>query len=213
MISGLDHISAAIGVELLSQSLLPAITELAADTKWRVRLAVIESMPMLAKQLGMQFFNDKLIGLTLSWLSDTVSSIRKAAANNLRNLTDIFGEAWARAHVIPRVRELQTNAAFSKRMTALYAVQVLLATAGDRSSAPSLALMSEVLLPISLAMAADPVPNIRFNAAKTLVQIVKIFKADYAAPLPPEIGPVLAKLTADLDRDVRHYAELAMSVK
>lgn len=212
MISGLDHISAAIGVELLSQSLLPAITELAADTKWRVRLAVIESMPMLAKQLGMQFFNDKLIGLTLSWLSDTVSSIRKAAANNLRNLTDIFGEAWARAHVVPRVRELQTNAAFSKRMTALYAVQVLLAT-GEHSCAPSLALTSEVLLPITLAMAVDPVPNIRFNAAKTLVQIVKIFKADYAAPLPQEIGPVLAKLTADLDRDVRHYAELAMSVK
>jgi serine/threonine-protein phosphatase 2A regulatory subunit A len=212
VISGLDRISAVIGVELLSQSLLPAITELAADSKWRVRLAVIESMPMLAKQLGVQFFNDKLVGLTLSWLSDTVSSIRKAAANNLRNLTDIFGEAWARAQIVPRVREMQTNAAFSKRLTALYAVQVLLAH-GERSTAPSHAMMTDVLLPITLAMAGDPVPNIRFNVAKTLVQVVTVYKNDYNTPLPAEIAPVLAKLAADLDRDVRHYAEVAQSIK
>ena len=37
-----------IGVQQLSQSLLPAIVELAEDTKWRVRLAIIEYMPLLA---------------------------------------------------------------------------------------------------------------------------------------------------------------------
>lgn len=40
-----------IGVNQLSQSLLPAIFELAGDTKWRVRLAIIEYMPLLASQL------------------------------------------------------------------------------------------------------------------------------------------------------------------
>ena len=40
-----------IGVHQLSQSLLPAIVELAEDTKWRVRLAIIEYMPLLAGQL------------------------------------------------------------------------------------------------------------------------------------------------------------------
>ena len=33
------------------QSLLPAIVELAEDTKWRVRLAIIEYMPLLAGML------------------------------------------------------------------------------------------------------------------------------------------------------------------
>ena len=42
---------AVIGVHQLSQSLLPAIVELAEDTKWRVRLAIIEYMPLLAGQL------------------------------------------------------------------------------------------------------------------------------------------------------------------
>lgn len=40
-----------IGIGQLSQSLLPAIVELAEDTKWRVRLAIIEYMPLLAEQL------------------------------------------------------------------------------------------------------------------------------------------------------------------
>lgn len=40
-----------IGVELLSQSLLPAIIELAGDKKWRVRLAIIKHIPLLAQQL------------------------------------------------------------------------------------------------------------------------------------------------------------------
>ena len=43
--------SPVIGVNQLSQSLLPAIFELAGDTKWRVRLAIIEYMPLLASQL------------------------------------------------------------------------------------------------------------------------------------------------------------------
>ena len=42
---------AVIGISQLSQSLLPAIVELAEDAKWRVRLAIIEYMPLLAEQL------------------------------------------------------------------------------------------------------------------------------------------------------------------
>jgi len=40
-----------IGIEPLSQSLLPAIMELAEERQWRVRLAIIENIPLLAKQL------------------------------------------------------------------------------------------------------------------------------------------------------------------
>ena len=36
----------------LTNSLLPAVIELAEDKQWRVRQAVIEYMPLLARQLG-----------------------------------------------------------------------------------------------------------------------------------------------------------------
>ena len=51
IISNLDCVNEVIGITQLSQSLLPAIVELAEDTKWRVRLAIIEYMPLLAGQL------------------------------------------------------------------------------------------------------------------------------------------------------------------
>ena len=48
IISNLDCVNEVIGIQQLSQSLLPAIVELAEDQKWRVRLAIIEYMPLLA---------------------------------------------------------------------------------------------------------------------------------------------------------------------
>lgn len=51
IISKLDAVNKVIGIELLSQSLLPAIVELAEDRQWRVRLAIIEYIPLLATQL------------------------------------------------------------------------------------------------------------------------------------------------------------------
>lgn len=61
-----------VGIDLLSQSLLPAIVELAEDRHWRVRLAIIEYIPLLASQLGVGFFNDKLGALCMQWLKDKV---------------------------------------------------------------------------------------------------------------------------------------------
>ena len=49
-----------IGIDLLAQSLLPAIEDLAEDKHWRVRLAIIEYIPLLASQLGADFFEAKL---------------------------------------------------------------------------------------------------------------------------------------------------------
>ncbi|OBS58276.1 hypothetical protein A6R68_10599, partial [Neotoma lepida] len=44
--------------------------ELAEDAKWRVRLAIIEYMPLLAGQLGVEFFDEKLNSLCMAWLVD-----------------------------------------------------------------------------------------------------------------------------------------------
>lgn len=92
-----------MGINQLSESLLPAIVELAEDSKWRVRLAIIEYMPLLASQLGIQCFNDQLTSLSLNWLVDHVYAVREAAVANLRNLMDKFGLEWATNQVVPKV--------------------------------------------------------------------------------------------------------------
>ena len=73
------------------------------DTKWRVRLAIIEYMPLLAGQLGVEFFDEKLNSLCMTWLIDHVYAIREAATNNLKKLVEKFGTDWAKKTVIPKV--------------------------------------------------------------------------------------------------------------
>jgi serine/threonine-protein phosphatase 2A regulatory subunit A len=119
-----------IGIDLLSQSLLPAIVELAEDKQWRVRLAIIEYIPLLASQLGVKFFDEKLATLCMGWLGDTVFSIREAATHNLKKLTEVFGVDWASEAIIPRIMAMGTNPNYLYRMTTCFAITVgLLSTA------------------------------------------------------------------------------------
>ena len=126
LLSKLTSIVKVIGIESLSQSLLPAIRELAEDKQWRVRLAIIEYMPLLANQLGMQFFNDKLSAMCLTWLSDSVFSIRQAASLNMQKLAEIFGVEWAKSHILPKIISFNQNATYLHRMTTIFSLTVFL---------------------------------------------------------------------------------------
>jgi serine/threonine-protein phosphatase 2A regulatory subunit A len=113
-----------IGIELLSKALLPAIVQLAEDKQWRVRQAIIEYIPLLAKQLGVQFFDDQLANLCMNWLGDPVFSIREAATVNLRKLAEVFGVDWAKSTIIPKVLAMGSNVNYLFRMTTVFAVTV-----------------------------------------------------------------------------------------
>ncbi len=121
-------VSTVIGIELLSQSLLPAIVQLAEDKQWRVRLAIIEYIPLLASQLGVKFFDEKLSNLCMGWLGDTVFSIREAATHNLKKLTEVFGVEWASEAIIPKVMAMGNHTNYLYRMTTCFAITVRLPT-------------------------------------------------------------------------------------
>lgn len=46
IIKNIECVNDVIGFEVFSQSLMPAIIELAEDSKWRVRLAILDHMPL-----------------------------------------------------------------------------------------------------------------------------------------------------------------------
>lgn len=119
-----DLTQIVIGIDLLSQSLLPAIVQLAEDKQWRVRLAIIEYIPLLASQLGKEFFDEKLAALCMGWLGDTVFSIRDAATKNLKKLTEVFGVDWANEAIIPKVMAMGAHPNYLYRMTTCFAITV-----------------------------------------------------------------------------------------
>ena len=186
----------------MSQSLLPAILDLSSDKKWRIRLAIIEHLPALAQQLGVEFFETKLAELCTTWLGDSVASIREAAAMNLSKLSAVFGVPWSLRFLVPRVATLASSPNYLYRITAVMALRELSALYGPEPTAAH-------LVPIAIAMAQDPVPNIRFNVAKLLTIVVP------AAAVPvvtASIKPCLLTLQQDVDGDVQYFATTALAL-
>lgn len=104
VICNLECVNSAIGVQQLSVNLLPAIVELSEDKKWRVRLAIIEYVPLLAGQLGLPLFNDdEITSLCMNRLLDHVYTVREAAVNSIKSLVAKFGIDWAKRNVLPKV--------------------------------------------------------------------------------------------------------------
>ncbi|KAL5070652.1 hypothetical protein RYX36_021539 [Vicia faba] len=193
-----------IGIDLLSQSLLPAIVELAEDRHWRVRLAIIEYIPLLASQLGVGFFDDKLGALCMQWLQDKVHSIREAAANNLKRLAEEFGPEWAMQHIIPQVLEMTNNPHYLYRMTILRAISLLAPVMGSEVTCSKL-LPAVLLTPGCLIPCR--VPNIKFNVAKVLESIFPIVDQSV---VEKTIRPCLVELSEDPDVDVRFFSTQAL---
>ncbi|KAK7521192.1 armadillo-type protein [Phyllosticta citriasiana] len=223
IISKLEQVNDVIGIELLSQSLLPAIVQLAEDKQWRVRLAIIEYVPLLGSQLGRTFFDEKLSNLCMSWLGDTVFSIREASTQNLKKLTEVFGVDWANDKIVPKVMAMGAHPNYLYRMTTCFAISTL-------APALSLNVIEASILPMMEKLVDDRIPNIRFNVAKSyevLIGVLKrlpeqgtIVELEKANQNPTgcqrglnliqnNILPNLEKLQQDDDVDVRYFATTA----
>ncbi|KAJ3206664.1 hypothetical protein HDU82_004367 [Entophlyctis luteolus] len=203
IISKLDKVND--GIELLSQSLLPAIVELAEDKQWRVRLAIIENIPLLASQLGVNFFDEKLGTLCMSWLGDCVYSIREAATVNLKKLTEVFGYDWAKQTIIPKVLIMGQHSNYLYRITTIFALSILATVVNGE-------VLKDLIIPTLNSLAVDPIPNIRFNVAKSLEKLIPLLRKNgLAALLSDPIKPTLSKLCDDGDMDVRYFAGRALT--
>ncbi|RIB23797.1 armadillo-type protein [Gigaspora rosea] len=205
IISKLEQVNEVIGIELLSQNLLPAIVELAEDKQWRVRLAIIDYIPLLASQLGVTFFDEKLGSLCMSWLGDNVYSIREAATINLKKLTEVFGVEWAKTTIIPKILEMGTNQNYLYRMTTIFAITTM-------APAVTPEVIRDHILPTVNSLVSDPIPNIRFNVAKSYEVLIPVLRqcSETAVLLETQVKPALDKLRDDPDTDVKYFAEKAL---
>lgn len=67
--------------------------------------------------------------------------------------------------------------------------------------------ITNTMLPLVLKLAQDPVPNIRFNVAKTLHSLIPLLDSSV---VQTKIKPCLQELLKDSDRDVKFYASQAL---
>ena len=99
--------------------------------------------------------------ICITWLSENIFSIREAAVNNLKVLTEVFGVAWAAKNVIPKLMSLHVEQNYLHRLTPLFGITVL-------TQVLPAEVIKKMLLPVLITLAADKVPNIRMNVAKSI---------------------------------------------
>mmetsp|Transcript_44005 Transcript_44005/g.73301 ORF Transcript_44005/g.73301 Transcript_44005/m.73301 type:complete len:618 (-) Transcript_44005:47-1900(-) len=131
IISKLESVNNVIGVELLAQSLLPAVDDLARDKKWRIRLAILKYVPLLGRKLGASMFEKHLCKQCVDWLKDSVWKIRMVAAENLKEVAEIFEAKWTYTNLVPEVKALSEHKKPSYRMSAVYAINYLAQAMGN----------------------------------------------------------------------------------
>jgi len=138
----------------------------------------------------------------MTWLGDSVFSIREAAIQNLKKLTGVFGAEWAQLHIIPKVLALYSHPNYLYRITTLFAIAAL-------SPVVAQDVINNTFLPLVIRLAQDPVPNIRFNVAKTIHTLVPLLDGGV---VQQKVKPCLSKLFDDTDRDVKFYASQALQL-
>jgi len=186
----------------LSQHLLPALFELAEDRQWRIRQAVQGHIPQLAKQLGVNYFNERLCGMCISWLNDCVFSIREAATQNLKNITVIFGVPWAKQILLPHINQQAKHRNYLYRTVALSLVSALADIFPETD-------VQQDLIPVVFILAVDPIANIRINAVKTLTLLIpKLDKNFVQSTIIPFLNDKL--LQTQKDRDVIFFANITL---
>jgi len=139
--------------------------------------------------------------LCFTWLVDNVYAIREAATTNLKKLVEKFGQEWAQKTVIPKVLAMARDPNYLHRLTTLFAINVLADVIGPEN-------LGSLMLPTVISLAGDAVANVRFNVAKTLQKIGP--KMD-ATTVQNQIKPCLDKLNADVDVDVKYFAQEALT--
>lgn len=184
--------------------------ELALDRQWRVRLAILEHTPLLAKHLSEDEFTNLLWPNTVKWLGDPVFVVREAAILNIKKLADILGADWAERNVLEHLNPgLLTHMNYLLRVTAVCCYGKLIDVFPARKA-------EELLLPCILEKGLeDEVPNVRFRVAKSLPEIAERFISGINGDCDPASGkvmvrekilPVVELLEQDRDRDVRDFA-------
>ncbi|KAK2958468.1 putative Serine/threonine-protein phosphatase 2A 65 kDa regulatory subunit A alpha [Blattamonas nauphoetae] len=200
-VSNLSCLKKNVELTEISPKIIAAVQSLATDKQWRVRLTVIDYIPYIASQLGPRGFNEKLLPHCLNWIKDTVYAVREEAIANLTKIGSSFGTAWIKTSLLPFITELtKSSGSYLHRLTALSAF---------RAFAPltDAATIHSTIFPAVAPLTKDPVPNVRFNAAKTIRSFIL---AVDQPQMKKEMQVVIERLQNDPDNDVKYFAQKAL---
>lgn len=179
-------------LQSVAQALVPTVVVLAKDPNWRVRELVLKQAAAVIQCLRARS-QDELLSACIGALTDRVATIRQAAVESLKRLTEINGGPFVSAQIMGQAAaQLASSPNYSQRVTWVQLLGVAAAACSDKQ------VVANQVWPALVKAANDKVPNVRMTAARVVRQ-----QLGSGIVSDREVEALVKKLEMDQDVDVR----------
>jgi len=196
--------------------LLPTLTHLSTNDKWRVRRSAVEVVPALVKSTTGMKSRAEIGNLAVSLLTDPVAEVRKSAgyalcvASSLKEKKD----DWLDLVVVPHLQSTMVKSDHRQRLIAVFMLRTLINKHRDEKlylKDPSHIVKFYML---TLSMSKDALANVRLNVGKTFAETawkttLEEINSEEGNKVKSEIKRELKTMIGDKDTDVRYFSRVA----
>ncbi|KAJ1627069.1 armadillo-type protein [Pavlovales sp. CCMP2436] len=205
-----EGLAPVLGKAHTISSLLPLVLVLLRDEYPEVRLNVIARLHAVNSVIGVELLAQSLLPAVVQLAEDRQWRVRLAIIEYVPLLAQQLGVELFDAELSKLCTAWLADCVSTIREVAIANLKKLIAVFGVEWAQQRL--LPE-WLPLTLELAKDPVPNIRFNAAKTLGALVPaLVRGGQAAAVQSRVKPALTALLGDPDTDVQFYATQALEL-
>ena len=197
LINNLSNLNKVIAINDIIESLMPSIKEISANKSWRVRIQIMEIIPVLAKLFNQHLFMSNIFPICITSLMDSVFSIREASCKLFVTIyKDIKNEEFEKK-LIEKLNELCLSSSYLLRNTALVYIKFYIEKLDDKVY---LEFFEKKIIEIVFNLSKDKIANVRLNCAFILNKIKNINFKD--SKINEEIRKIIEVLKTDKDDDV-----------
>ena len=117
LINNLSELNKVIEINNIIESVMPSIKEISANKSWRVRIQIMEIIPVLAKLFNQQLFMNHIFPICITSLTDSVFSIREAGCRLLVTIyKDVKNDEFEKK-LLEKLNELCNSTSYLLRNT------------------------------------------------------------------------------------------------
>jgi len=197
LINNLSELNKVIEIDNIIESIMPPIKEISANKSWRIRIQIMEIIPVLAKLFNQHLFMNNIFPICITALMDSVFSIRESSCKLFVTIyKDTKNEEFEKK-LLEKLNELCLSSSYLLRNTALVFIKFYIEKLEDKIY---LEFFEKKLIEIVFNLSKDKIANVRMNCAFILNKIKNIKFKDNK--INGEINNIIEIFKKDKDDDV-----------
>ena len=197
LINNLSELNKVIEINNIIESIMPSIKEISANKSWRVRIQIMEIIPVLAKLFNQQIFMNHIFPICITSLTDSVFSIREAACKLFVVIYEDVKNDEFEKKLLEKLNELCQSTSYLLRNTVLVYIKLFIEKLDNKLY---LDFFEKKLTGIVLMLSKDKIANVRISCGYVWNKIKDVKFKD--SRINNEINNVVEILKKDTDSDV-----------